>query len=633
MLAKLLLLIIYFLIVFLVARILDVSSAWLEAGCLATHFFDPFTLSVRKLKAILERRGVSYTGVVEKNELVDLVEASGAVIEPDLSSQDQVDNEEDGEKFEFTGASHFFEEVEDTKAGSWLVEVIPQGHRPSLTPQQWKSLKRKIAWFGIRIGTFRCENDPWLCHKYRWKKSAIFLSMPQSNQPKGNVIFQTYDSTSRPNVDNVYRWVNSRLSTKVQEISDLNQFRLRLKSELDQNYIYVVLFSTLPEPPMYLTSLSIKFTGRVRFAYYRSLAKQPRYSKELREFKIERLPTLMLFTPEKEFVFGLRKGEQIDYKTMDLFLKTLHPEVNDLFLGALIAVNLSCILEVFIMKGGILRRTFQLMCLLTFYNTSLILLSLPVIGLFQLPGLTPVLNTALKLCRSIMTTDMAAVLRNDFLLCTKYKCITMIGYLMFGVLVGWMRKKWKHYFGADDDTDTDPNTDWLTQDLNYFSQLAQSFSYRNPQINYASTSFEDGFEMLVRRLAVPDLWLQPVFPTDYIQQLPTWSFCCKNDINVTDEKNGHDTRCNQLANKPPIMIMCNECAICLEAFVYGATVLGLPCGHSFHQQCICMWLTSGTTMAHHCCPSCRWPAYMSKPMHSIPCQDQQALIDNNTDNN
>lgn len=616
MLAKLLLLICYFLIVFLVARILDVTASWLEAGCLATHFFDPFTLSVRKLKAILERRGISYNGVVEKNELVDLVEASGVVIGSDLTSQDQLDTlEEGGEKFEFTGAPHFFEEVEDTKAGSWLVEVIPQGHRPSLTPQQWKSLKRKIAWFGIRIGTFRCENDLWLCQKYRWQESAIILSMPQSNLPKGNVIFRTYDSTKRPNVDNVYRWVNSRLSTKVSEINNLNEFRLGLKTELKDNYIYVVLFSTLPEPPMYLTSLSIKFTGRVRFAYYRSLAKQA-YSKELRDFGIQRLPTLMLITPEKEFVFGLRKGEQIDYRTMDLFLKTMHPEVNDLFLAALVAVNLSCILEVFIMKGGLLRRTFQLTCLLTFYNTSLILLSLPVIGLFQLPGLMPALDVALKLCRSIMTTDLAAIIRNDFLLCTKYKGIAMFGFVVFGIFVGWMKKKWKCYFGAgDDDTDSDPNADWLTQDLNYFSQLAQSFSHWSPQINYTSTSFEDGFEMLVRRLAVPDLWLQPAFPTDYIHHLPTWSFCCKGGIH-----NDGDTVCYQ-PGKPTRMLVCNECAICLEAFVSGTLLLGLPCGHSFHQQCIGMWITSGNSMAHHCCPSCRWPSYMSKPTHPILCQD------------
>lgn len=38
---------------------------------------DPIVLSVRHLKQILDNRGISYTGCVEKNELVQLVKESG----------------------------------------------------------------------------------------------------------------------------------------------------------------------------------------------------------------------------------------------------------------------------------------------------------------------------------------------------------------------------------------------------------------------------------------------------------------------------------------------------------------------------------------------------------------------------
>ena len=37
------------------------------------------TLSVLRLKALLEQRGISYDSVVEKSELTELVEASGKV--------------------------------------------------------------------------------------------------------------------------------------------------------------------------------------------------------------------------------------------------------------------------------------------------------------------------------------------------------------------------------------------------------------------------------------------------------------------------------------------------------------------------------------------------------------------------
>ena len=44
---------------------------------LSSRLLDPVSLSVKKLKTLLDHRGVSYAGVVEKNELYDLVNGSG----------------------------------------------------------------------------------------------------------------------------------------------------------------------------------------------------------------------------------------------------------------------------------------------------------------------------------------------------------------------------------------------------------------------------------------------------------------------------------------------------------------------------------------------------------------------------
>lgn len=41
---------------------------------------DPITLSVKKLKEILDNRGISYASVVEKQELIELIESSGLFI-------------------------------------------------------------------------------------------------------------------------------------------------------------------------------------------------------------------------------------------------------------------------------------------------------------------------------------------------------------------------------------------------------------------------------------------------------------------------------------------------------------------------------------------------------------------------
>lgn len=59
---------------------------------------------------------------------------------------------------------------------------------------------------------------------------------------------------------------------------------------------------------------------------------------------------------------------------------------------------------------------------------------------------------------------------------------------------------------------------------------------------------------------------------------------------------------------PCDMLQCSECVVCLENFLSEELLMGLPCGHAFHQQCIVVWLAAG----RHCCPVCRWPSYKKK---------------------
>ena len=57
-------------------RLLE-TVAYLEGGYLSSRLLDPVSLSVKRLKTLLDQRGVSYAGVVEKKELTDLVDGSG----------------------------------------------------------------------------------------------------------------------------------------------------------------------------------------------------------------------------------------------------------------------------------------------------------------------------------------------------------------------------------------------------------------------------------------------------------------------------------------------------------------------------------------------------------------------------
>ena len=79
---KLFLLTTYILLLLLLSRVLEALS-WCEVGYggqWSRQLLDPMALSVAKLKALLEHRGVSYDHVVEKSELSSLVTASGECI-------------------------------------------------------------------------------------------------------------------------------------------------------------------------------------------------------------------------------------------------------------------------------------------------------------------------------------------------------------------------------------------------------------------------------------------------------------------------------------------------------------------------------------------------------------------------
>ena len=71
-----LILALYLVLMFLLSRLLE-AVTYYEGGYLASRLLDPVSLSVRKLKTLLENRGVKYAGIVEKSELNKIVKESG----------------------------------------------------------------------------------------------------------------------------------------------------------------------------------------------------------------------------------------------------------------------------------------------------------------------------------------------------------------------------------------------------------------------------------------------------------------------------------------------------------------------------------------------------------------------------
>uniref|UniRef100_A0A8C2EQ32 Ring finger protein 103 n=1 Tax=Cyprinus carpio TaxID=7962 RepID=A0A8C2EQ32_CYPCA len=574
---KLFFLLLYFSMLLILARFFE-AIVWYETGIFATQLVDPVTLSFRKLKTILECRGLGYSGLAEKRDVRELVQNSGELMQGELYSA--LKNEEgqvgSDSSTTFSGEMHFYGLVEDTKDGIWLVQVIAQDRNPLLSTANWGKMVQKVSQFGIRTGIFNCSSDSRYCHKRGWMKSTLIMSVPQTNASKGKVMLKEYNGR-RIETEHIFKWMTAHVASRIKTI----RFSEQLMDDwyqMEKQPVKMFLFARLLQPPAFFSALSIKFTGRIEFIFID--VRNWDNTTCLEEIGVQQMPSYILKTPEGIYRYGNSTGEFISLHAMDAFLRSVQPEVNDLFILSLVMVNLMAWMDLFITQGATIKRFVVLISTLGTYNSLLIISWLPILGFLQLPYLDNFYEYSLKLLRYADTTTIAS----------------------------WVRA---------DDWDDDPN-------------------------------------FLLQRLAFPDLWLRPLVPIDYIKNLPTWKFRLvqserpnpverdnlqKNMTNPNGGSSGdqevhhyssevlhNNDRCSAATKSeeswsggeeqdtdwsqwPCGMLHCTECVVCLENFETDCVVMGLPCGHVFHQQCIVVWLAGG----RHCCPVCRWPSYKKKP--------------------
>lgn len=308
----------------------------------------------------------------------------------------------------------------------------------------------------------------------------------------------------------------------------------------------MILLSVMKIPPMFFSVLSVKFTGRVKFGAMR-LTDGHKQKAARDRLNVSKVPVYKVITPEEHQTFGTHSGEYLSYQSMALLLRTLHPEVNDIFLLSLIIVNLACSLELVITRGGPLKRVGRALWCTVKWNFLLILLWLPVLGLFQLPYIDAAFDHILTVLRVIGMTRFASCVRSDWLWYSSVIgwLFLVVTFLMYALVIGWLH----HLYGNPDPMDGSSGDEygfgrlWSTQWESYLSTIFQpSIMSRHSwtQAAHLRGSAEVGMELFIERLAVPNLWLQPVISSQYIHNLPVWKHCgpCRVDSDV-----GSDPEC------------------------------------------------------------------------------------------
>ncbi|XP_068450941.1 E3 ubiquitin-protein ligase RNF103 [Clinocottus analis] len=685
---KLFFLLLYFIVLFMLARIFE-AVVWYETGMFATQLVDPVTLSYKKLKTILECRGLGYSGLAEKKDVSELVEKSGELTQGELYSAIKKEKEQteagDASTTNFSGEMHFYELVEDTKDGIWLVQVIAQDRDALLSQSNWGKMVQKVSQFGIRTGTFNCSNDYRSCIKRGWQRSTLIMSVPQTSASKGKVMLKEYNGR-RIETEHIFRWMTSHVAHRIKTLHQSEKLVEEWRFD-PAHPVKMFLFARLSQPPAFFSALSVKFTGRIEFIFV-DVRCWDNHS-ILSELDGTQSPAYILKMPEGIYRYGNSKGEFLSLAAMDTFLRSIQPEVNDLFVLSLVLINLLAWMDLFITQGATVKRFVVLIRTLGTYNSILLGSWLPVLALLQLPSLETLYGYSLKLLRYADTTTLASLVRADWTFYSSHPALFLSTYLAHGLLVDYFEKKRRCGIRSQEDSTT--NLEWLASLWDWYT------SYLLHPIASDHSDWEDDQNFLLERLAFPDLWLHPLVNMDYIKALPTWRFRAVGDNTGEGESCGgkldeetdglrSDTENREQMDSPPHsssrherflcsqdrntqlsvcnnmdassscqsfccchgnggsksanealkdgclcdrsmwpcgMLHCSECVVCLENFVGKELLMGLPCGHAFHQHCIVVWLAAG----RHCCPVCRWPSYKKKQQRAAQTYTENALQD------
>ncbi|XP_034021362.1 E3 ubiquitin-protein ligase RNF103 [Thalassophryne amazonica] len=683
---KVFFLLLYFMLLFVLARFFEVVL-WYETGVFGTQLVDPVRLSYTELKTILESRGLSYSGL-KKKEVSALLQNSGELTEGELYSamkeKERVGGGAGGASItHFSGEMHFYELVEDTKDGMWLVQVIAQDRDAPLTQTKWGKMVQKLSQFGIRSGTLNCSNDHRSCIKRGWQRSTMIMSVPQTSASKGKVMLKEYNGCCIE-TEHIFHWMTSHVAHRIKTVHRFDQLLAEWHSDL-AHPLKMFLFARLSQPPAFFSSLSVKFTGRIEFVFV-DVRRWDNHS-NLSQIGIPHSPAYILKTPEGIYHYGNSTGEFLSLAAMDTFLRSIQPEVNDVFVLSLVLINLLAWMDLFITQGATVKRFVVLIRTLGTYNSIMLVSWLPVLAALQLPYLNSLCGYSLKLLRYADTTALASLVRADWTFYASHPGLLLSTYLVHGLLIDYFEKKRRCAVQSQEDNTT--NLEWLASLWDWYTSYLLHPIASLQQIPSDLSDWEEDPSFLFERLAFPDLWLHPLVNLDYIRALPTWTFraavdhreeveeetdrsqfvtnpdcplcpsqrskrrvpnqksrktqqrlssaqpCACSSMTVASDGCGcscDTARCRHGDRTPPSasschspeglpthqrcdwsvwpasILHCSECVVCLENFVSDELLMGLSCGHAFHQQCIMVWLVAG----RHCCPVCRWPSYKKK---------------------
>lgn len=247
-------------------------------------------------------------------------------------------------------------------------------------------------------------------------------------------------------------------------------------------------------------------------------------TKTLSAHKIGTSPNFVVICGNSVATYGNNKGELLTAGALDIFVRFLQPRMNDIFVVSLVVTNFLAFADLLDYRGSLWKHFVRTLVCIPVYNILVFVTWLTLSTLVKFSWIKAILDLGTGVIREVGGAGLLGVLLYHCVLVYYYKWLAAVALLLFGAIVyGWRRvRRTSVHYSSEQDGESwyivFPMDSYLVNVL--FRPMA-SLSRPRPSQDF---DLEEGMERLIQRLATPDLWLHPVLPTEYIEDLPTWRY-------------------------------------------------------------------------------------------------------------
>lgn len=447
----------------------------------------------------------------------------------------------------------------------------------------------------------------------------------------------------------------------------------QLNNNDELKIFYKKILNVSSHIPFFYTAMSIKYNHRAKFYYLENtevISNNVNCKYGALNRKNSNTPIYLVIDNQICYNYGTNLNELPNYTNMNMFLMFLHPDLNSIFLISFYLLNSFLVMIFFEYNKSFMRmlaRGVVYLCICNFILFSIWLVqnassnSTDITVFSSISARFFVWYRYVIMSNSLCQQMIAHVRFVLFYHLYIQSSTAFLSYMAFLILYYMETKRIyndNEYEKLKNDNEMNLKSNLNQQDrINEYENLAN-----DPQMNIRSSShlenntnrvtnvnqslavdsdMEISIHELISQINGPtSIWLQSSTHADrLILELPHFEYCkcfyahtvkfhdCdETDIeDLTDRGETEDDEkskvCECGRNKELNKYLdqnCDlnvkfrrECSVCLDKYTYCSIMVMLPCGHSFHRQCIYEWFMNSVNYKLSC-PMCRTSFYNNK---------------------